>query len=47
MKLSLPPRIILAALAVLIVTNVVTGYTAAHFAHAQDFSEMNMNCLTN
>ncbi len=47
MKLTLPPHIILAALAVLVVTNVVTGFTAAHFAHAQDFSEMNMNCLLN
>lgn len=47
MKLSLPPRIILAALAVLVVTNVVTGFTAAHFAHAQDFSVTNRTCLLN
>ena len=50
MKLSLPPQIILAALAVLavlVVSNVVTGYMAAHLTRSQDFSELNMNCLTN
>lgn len=47
MKLSLPPYIILAALAVLVVSNVVTGFTAAHLTRSQDFSVTNRNCLLN
>ncbi len=47
MKVSLSPRFLFAAIAVLVVSNVVTGFTAAHLTRSQDFSERNMNCLLN
>lgn len=47
MKLSIPSRLVLLAVTILLVTNIATGLVTTWYVRSRDFSEINMNCLLN
>ncbi len=47
MRFPMPSRLVLFAVAVLLMTNVITGLVTTWYVRSHDFSELNMNCLLN